>query len=235
MEPSDLYNNYSEINSNIHVFDRNYYEITASEYDEMYSEYMPKNKEAKILDIGCGNGIFLYYLKKYGYVNNMGIDVDKSSVDIVKENVTENVSNTDAFAFLNNFNKEYDMIIMNEVLEHINKEQIIPLIKLIYSSLSKGGIFIAYVPNMENPFTIYTRYNDFTHTIGYTQNSLTMVLKLGGFSDIVVKPTTSKKRTIKKYIKHIIQKLTKQFLVTFFEYPKNGFLNSMRIYSIAKK
>ena len=88
---------------------------------------------------------------------------------------------------------------------------------------------------MENPFTIYTRYHDFTHTIGYTQNSLTMVLKLGGFSDIVVKPTTSKKRTIKKYIKHIIQKLTKQFLVTFFEYPKNGFLNSMRIYSIAKK
>ncbi len=235
MEESDLYRNYSEINENIHKFDELYYAKTASEYDAMYSDYLPKDKNAKILDIGCGNGIFLYYLKNYGYTNFDGIDVDQSSVDIVKRHVTDRVIKTNASNFLEGKKEYFDVIVMNEVMEHIEKNEIIPLINQIYNALAHGGIFICYVPNMENPFTTYTRYHDFTHTIGFTQNSLRMVMKLGGFKNIEVIATVPKRKSLKKTIKRLLQNIVKKALVLLFEYPPNGYIHCMRIFSVAKK
>jgi 2-polyprenyl-3-methyl-5-hydroxy-6-metoxy-1,4-benzoquinol methylase len=235
MEKIDLYKNYSEINSHIQNYNEDYYLKTAREYNEMYSYYLPEDKNASILDIGCGNGIFLYFLKKQGYTNFQGIDADQSSINIVHKHITDKAEKADAFEFLDKKPATFDLIVMNEVLEHINKDEIIPLIGRVYNSLKKGGIFICYVPNMENPFTIYTRYHDFTHTIGFTQNSLRMVLKAGGFNSIEVRPTTSSKKSLKKMAKKILQDFVKLLLVNLFEYPKNGFLTAMRIYAISKK
>lgn len=231
-----LYTNYGNINESIPGgFEQAYYDKTAAEYDAMYKEYMPVNKDAHILDIGCGKGFFLYYLQRQGYTNFWGIDADQVSVDHSKKYVSEKIIQTFAKKFLIGKKNEYDLIVMNEVLEHIPKDEIIPLLTVILNSIRPGGKLICYVPNMENPFTMYTRYHDFTHTIGFTQNSLRMVLKAAGFNNIQVIAPQGNKKGIKKFIKGKLQLVVRKILILLFEYPKNGFINSSRIFSVAVK
>jgi len=42
---------------------------------------------------------------------------------------------------------------------------------------------------MSNPFSLDTRYSDFTHEIGFTAKSLYQVLWSGGFRDIRILPS----------------------------------------------
>ena len=45
-----------------------------------YRQYLPSGREAAILDVGCGMGHFLHFLKQAGYKNASGVD---GSPDIV--------------------------------------------------------------------------------------------------------------------------------------------------------
>lgn len=231
-----LYVNYNHTNISIPKgFDIDFYEKTSDEYDSMYKPFMPTDKAARILDIGCGKGFFLYHLAKQGYTNYYGIDADSSSIEHTKKHITELCEHNLAEDFVSLRKDFYDMIIMNEVLEHIPKESIIPLLRIIFESLKMKGTLICYVPNMENPFTSYTRYHDFTHTIGFTQNSLTMVLKTAGFSNIEVYLAENKKKGLKRKIKKMVQLLIRKILHILFEYPPSGILFTSRIFSVAIK
>jgi 2-polyprenyl-3-methyl-5-hydroxy-6-metoxy-1,4-benzoquinol methylase len=46
---------------------------------------LPENREAKILDIGCGFGLFLSKIKELGYTNVSGVDIDVDAVNFCKE------------------------------------------------------------------------------------------------------------------------------------------------------
>jgi 2-polyprenyl-3-methyl-5-hydroxy-6-metoxy-1,4-benzoquinol methylase len=236
MRDESRYRNYGSINVAIPgKFDQTYYEKTAQEYNAMFKYYMPTSKRANILDIGCGKGFFLYYLKQQGYSNFYGIDADLFSIDHTQNHVTEKCEYVYAEEFLSDKIDVYDLIIMNEVLEHIPKEEIVPLLKTIWNSLHSDGNLICYVPNMENPFSSYTRYHDFTHTIGFTQNSLRMVLSAAGFSETNIIIPEGQKKGIKRIIKLFLRKIIEGILIRLFEYPKNGIIYSSRIFSVAKK
>lgn len=45
-----------------------------------YLKYLPKDKNAHILDLGCGMGHYIYALKKMGYCNVAGVDASESNV-----------------------------------------------------------------------------------------------------------------------------------------------------------
>jgi len=236
MQEDNFYINYGFINESIpEVFDNRYYEKTAKEYDAMYKSFMPDNKDASILDIGCGKGFFLYYLKEYGFTNYYGIDADPSSITHTKKYVTQYCEHKMVEDFLLGKQNSYELIVMNEVLEHIEKEKIIPLLKTIKTALNSEGKLICYVPNMENPFTTYTRYHDFTHTIGFTQNSLRMVLKYAGLENIKILEPVGLKKGIKQAMKKTVQKTVLKTLNVFFDYPPNGFIHTSRIIGVAYK
>ena len=101
MNQESPYLDYSKINESIPgSFDKTYYDKTAEEYFFMYKSIMPVEKRACFLDIGCGKGFFLYYLKQHGYTNFYGIDADQSSIDFTKKEVSENCERIHAAKFL---------------------------------------------------------------------------------------------------------------------------------------
>jgi 2-polyprenyl-3-methyl-5-hydroxy-6-metoxy-1,4-benzoquinol methylase len=230
------YENYGSINESIPgTYDQSYYNQTADEYHAMYSNYLPQDRNSRVLDIGCGKGFFLYYLIQQGYINILGIDADLSSIEHTKEFVTKQCQQIDAEDYLSDKNDYFDLVVMNEVLEHIPKEQIIPLLKMIHNSLREKGIIICYVPNMENPFTSYTRYHDFTHTIGFTQNSLKMVLNAAGFKSTSIVIPGGQKKGAKKVVKKLLRQIIKRIFMRLFEYPSNGIIHASRIFSVSMK
>jgi SAM-dependent methyltransferase len=134
-------------------------------------------------------GHFLYFLKKMGYSNFIGIDISPQQVDFVRKYITNNVILADGFDFLKEALRKgdyFDVIVLNDVIEHIPKVKILELLKLILNTLKPGGKVFIKTGNMGNPFNLRTRYIDFTHEIGFTEHSLYEVLYMAGFRKIRV-------------------------------------------------
>lgn len=148
-------------------------------------ESLSKDLSTKILDIGCGFGQILKGIKDLGYADLYGIDISKEAVDYCKS-IGLNVDRiSDLIGFTKSCKDKFDFIIMNHVLEHIDKSKIIETLKAIKEGLlNKGGSFLVTVPNAQSDTGCYWAYEDFTHTTIFTAGSLYYVLKSAGFERI---------------------------------------------------
>jgi len=194
-------------------------------YYSVYKQYLPQDKKVKILDIGCGTGYFLYFLSQNGYKNIQGIDISPQMISICQANFpfiqTENI---DAHAYLKNKESFYDVIVTNDVLEHIPKTMTIDLLSLFYKSLSMKGKLFIKVPNLGNLFSLRLRYTDFTHEVGFTESSLRQVLYIAGFRDIKIVPYSQNHRDIsfKQRIENLIARIICYSITKLMQYQ--GFI-----------
>lgn len=159
-------------------------ERSMSMYEKWYGKYLPASKDASIIDIGSGAGHFLYFLGKNGYRNFLGIDISPQQIDFCKKHVSDKVLLCDAFEYLEGKRCCFDVVCLNDIIEHIYKEKVLDFLTLVKQSLNKGGVLLVKTPNLGNPFSTYLRHKDFTHEIGFTEVSLRQVLWLAGFRDI---------------------------------------------------
>lgn len=162
-------------------------EQAAREFDANFASLIPSDSDSKILDIGCGMGKFLYYLKKKGFRNPTGVEISPEQVEYCKQNVTDQVILTDNLInFINQRHDCWDCIVMLDVIEHIPRQDVIPILAAIHGALSRGGVLLIETGNMASLTGPYLRYIDFTHESGFTENSLRQVLRAVGFSEIRV-------------------------------------------------
>ena len=172
----------------MHKGDQKEFSDLSKYYKKNYLKYLPKDKNAKILDIGSGMGHFLYFLEKEGYKNYLGVDYGKECVSFCKEKNFK-IESCDIFDFLENNQELFDTILMNDIIEHFNKDEIIRLLKLIYRNLKDNGKLIIKTPNLSNPvLASNSRYDEFTHETGFTEVSLAQVLKICNFKNVEVYP-----------------------------------------------
>jgi len=109
--------------------------------------------DAKILDIGCGNGNISLALGSIGF-NVTGVDIDPTSIEKARQinkfsNVKFDVLDANAF----NVKSEFDAIVCSEVLEHLLDPA--ELVQSIFSILKKEGILVATVPNGWGPREVF--------------------------------------------------------------------------------
>ncbi|MCX6794591.1 MAG: class I SAM-dependent methyltransferase [Candidatus Falkowbacteria bacterium] len=104
-------------------------------------------KIKKVLDIGCGNGKYLVFLKNLGF-KTTGIDSSSMAVEMAKASLKDDSD----IQCLNMYEytplaTQYDLIISIAAIHHGLKKQVRDLIKRIYSSLSPGGYFFTTLPD----------------------------------------------------------------------------------------
>ncbi len=154
-----------------------------------YKRFLPKDKNAKTLDLGCGSGSFLYFLRNLGYKNSAGIDISPEQVEVAKKLGINGVECADIMGFLGDKKESYDLIFARDVLEHMTKGKILEALKAIRAAIKVNGVFVTQVPNGECVFSGRMRYGDFTHELAFTKNSLGQVLRLTGFTEVAFYPT----------------------------------------------
>jgi SAM-dependent methyltransferase len=169
------------------------------------NEQLPIDRNSKILDIGCGLGQNLRELVKRGYINSIGIDIASDAVNFCKKN-NLNAELIEDILKYDSTEGRFDFIIMTHVLEHLNKDKIIPTLKHIKENLlAENGTLYLAVPNAQSNTGAYWFFEDFTHNFLFTTGSLIYVLKAAGFEDFKFLDTY--KLNESSLIKRIIRKL----------------------------
>ena len=176
-------------------------------YARTFGPLLPQDKTAKILELGCGLGSFLYFLKKSGYTNTAGIDMNSEHVSAA-QNLGLQVIQGNALDVLRSNPGTYDCIITIDFLEHFKKEELFPLLDLIRDALKNGpdskSSVIGRVPNADGLGGMRIRYGDLTHELAFTPGSLWQLFRATGFKEVTAYPEEPIITGIRSFIRFIV-------------------------------
>lgn len=189
-----------------------------------YKKYFPRNKEAKVLDIGIGRGEMLSCYENWGFKNYLGVDISPSTVKYCKSIGLNCELVQDSGQYLKGNKNTFELITLIDVLEHIPREYVVSFLKDVKNALKDDGIFIIQVPNLQAPDGQLHMYNDVTHMMGYIEHSLQQILITAGFTKFHFQgfeefTDNNFKTKIKKVLRNILWKKTR------FERLINGNIN----------
>jgi len=152
-------------------------------YVRRYLPHMPADKEARILDIGCGLGDLLIFLQDRGYRRACGIDRSPQMVEWARRRGARAVEQGDMFERLRGARGEFDCILAMDVLEHLRKDELVLLMDAVHEALRPGGCFLAHTVNADGFSWGRMRYIDLTHEIAFTRYSLSQLFTIAGFRE----------------------------------------------------
>jgi SAM-dependent methyltransferase len=154
-------------------------------YFKRLSKHLPDDKNVRVLDLGCGYGVWLYWLKQAGYHCLEGIDRSPEQVEAAHGLGLDFVKQGDIQDCLDNRKPEScDVVLAFDVLEHFGKEEALRFADQVFRVLSPGGLFILHLPNGEGFLSGSIAYGDFTHELILNRHSLGQLLRCVGFSKI---------------------------------------------------
>ncbi len=147
--------------------------------------YLPKHTNASCIDIPCGYGNFLYFLRSRGYKNICGYDLDESQVKLA--NLLDLPAETkNIFDVLTESKDTYDLISSFDFIEHLSKDDALKFLALCRNNLNENGVLILRTPCADGPFGSHDANNDITHEWSMTSNVLKTILEMCGFSNVEI-------------------------------------------------
>lgn len=170
----------------VEVFDRAGSIRWGRAYDYYLRGWLPKDKGAVIVDLACGGGKLLWFLKEHGYHHLQGVDISHEQVQLARQ-VIPQVEEADALNFLAGEKNCFDLIMGLDIIEHFQKDEVLQFLDGCHGALKPGGRLILQTPNAESPWGSVIRYGDFTHEVCFTPNSLKRLMYMCGFRDVIIR------------------------------------------------
>ncbi len=118
-----------------------------------------------VLDIGCGDGIFMELLRDNG-VASEGIDLDPVKIETAR---TKGLHVSCAYAedYCQNKTATYDGVFLGHIVEHLSPQAVIELLGQATRALKPGGRIVILTPNIGNPIVQEHFWLDVTHIRPY--------------------------------------------------------------------
>jgi SAM-dependent methyltransferase len=156
-------------------------------YNYIYGNHFKKTNEL-VLDIGCGSGIFLEWLRGKGYENIEGIDIDFGLAEHVKNKGFNVHFVEDSYTWLKESANagKYDIVFLKDVLEHIEVNEVKPFLRACMQILNKNGVLLITTPNANSSFAARMRYVDYSHVQSFTEESLCYWLRIAGIKNFEI-------------------------------------------------
>jgi len=152
--------------------------------------WLPADRNAAILDIGCGGGAFLEFLRGSGYARLWGFDSSEEQVARCRDRGLDFVQRHEALEVGTFAGPEdgWDVIFCLDLLEHLPQERALGFLKEVRRRLATGGCVVIQTPNMAYLGAGWVLYGDPTHRAGYTELSLRAMLAAAGYASIDIRP-----------------------------------------------
>lgn len=140
-------------------------------------EYL--DKDAKIIEIGCGEGGNLIVFQKDGFKNLTGLEPSLDCCRKLQKFSNINCINETLASYVLNFNasRRFDCIILSHMLEHFVEPE--KALEMISSIMETQGVLYILVPNFygSEPYSQFT----IPHTFYFSKASLEILLNNSGF------------------------------------------------------
>jgi SAM-dependent methyltransferase len=141
----------------------------------LLENYVAKDCEQNILDIGCGSGLMLNDLSQFGAVT--GMDASNEAINFSRQifngKIVKGALPTDIPFNENSF----QLIVALDVIEHIDDD--ICALRKIYSIARTGGVVVLTVPAYQFLWSRHDILNE--HKRRYTLSELKKKVELSGF------------------------------------------------------
>jgi SAM-dependent methyltransferase len=141
------------------------------------------DRSACLLELGCGDGALLEYLRSRGFVGPRGIDVSPEQVALARARGVPATCG-DALSYLQTCDTEFDAILAVDVFEHLTREELVQLAPRVHAALRPGGRLLVQTANGAGLLPGQVIYGDLTHQTVFTPASLGQLLTQAGFSNL---------------------------------------------------
>jgi 2-polyprenyl-3-methyl-5-hydroxy-6-metoxy-1,4-benzoquinol methylase len=153
--------------------------------NHVIANHLPPDRNARIVDLGCGPGALLFALERAGYRNIAGVDLSQEQIAVAARLGIASAT----CATLEDFlaaqpSASVDVVLAMDVFEHLTRPQLMEVLASIRRAVRPGGRCVAHVPNAEGIFAAAIRYGDFTHETSFTRVSAAQVFRVAGFTQV---------------------------------------------------
>jgi 2-polyprenyl-3-methyl-5-hydroxy-6-metoxy-1,4-benzoquinol methylase len=150
-------------------------------YDQ-YISYLGVNIDSPVLDLGCGSGEFLDYLRDKKYIC-IGVDLDANEVQRAHTKGHQVVCDT-AHRYLSTVKSGFSAVTLFQVIEHMDWGEIKSLLQSIYRALIVDGCCIVETINLQHPLALNCFFTDPTHRLPVSDTLMCFLFEWVGFDDV---------------------------------------------------
>ena len=151
--------------------------------NKKFGSLLTGDSQRSVLDIGCATGMLTGYLKNHGFAEVTGIDLNEKLIEQARENMDAEFIHGDALELLQS-GRQFDIIFMLNVLEHIERDLLVEFITAVCQALKPGGFAVVRTPNMSHIMAAGHLADDLTHCTGLTEQSLDQLVHAAGFRNV---------------------------------------------------
>lgn len=144
-------------------------------------DYLPKDKNAKIMDLGCGCGLMLGYLSRLGYRNLTGIDILPEMIEDARGRLDPSTELVCQDIRDYHTEEKYDLVLMFDILEHFETSDGSEILKIVRNLLKPEGAVIIRVPHAATVLASSIRYLGPDHRVIFMQGGLDFMMFPIGF------------------------------------------------------
>lgn len=213
------------------------YEFYPKLYKRNYGPHLPHDKNSKLLIISAGPGYFVKFLNDLGYADVLGVDSDPQQVKIAMEHGI-NVIEADAIQHLEESMDVYDMVVLEQEINHLTRDEFMYVLGLVKARLTPGGSVALNAYNTANPITAPDHIaTNLDHYSFWTSLSLGQAFHHSGYKEYATYPLdnyvlySNPLNYVAKFATGLISILLR---VVFKMYGKDEKIFSKRLVSVGK-
>jgi len=153
--------------------------------EDQLLRWLPADRDARIVDLGCGIGYAVEMLLRRGYRYVQGIDLSEEQVSVARARGLP-VTQSDVFDYLRPYREHFDAVLALDVIEHLDRDELVRFLDLVAAALKPRGRLVVKTPNANAPTAARARFRDLTHELIFTEHSLEMAFAAAGLWPLAI-------------------------------------------------
>jgi len=171
------------------------------QFDQEFLTFACADPTMSVLDVGCGAGLFLQYLKHRGFRDVVAVDYDEHMRAALAgvEQAGFTIETTEAEAYVDKVQgrRRFDRIVLFDILEHMELDQCVSILRKLHGILDAGGKILIRVPNVSSPWGLRMQFDTFDHVTPFSPGRLHEIAVLAGYRvTALVGQNTGKRRKV---------------------------------------